>query len=66
MSFPVFGVIAALVLIVVIWFAFVAPSERRYHERKLKIVQDRIARRRETVNEEQSGQQDKADEAKRQ
>ena len=47
MSMSVIGLIVALLLIAVIWFAFVAPSERRYHERKLRLMQERIERRKQ-------------------
>jgi len=40
------GILVALGLIAVIWIAFVAPSERRYHEKKLQLLQDRIEKRR--------------------
>lgn len=36
----------AAILIAVIWFVFVAPSERRYHDKKLRLLQERIERRR--------------------
>lgn len=47
MNVSVVGLLAAVALIVVIWFAFVAPSERRYHQRKLKLMQERIEKREE-------------------
>lgn len=45
MNVSVIGLLVAAALIVVIWFAFVAPSERRYHQRKLQLMQERIERR---------------------
>lgn len=45
MNVSVIGLLVAVALIVVIWFAFVAPSERRYHQRKLKLMQERIEKR---------------------
>lgn len=39
------GFLVAIGLILVVWFAFVVPSERRYHERKLKLLQERIEKR---------------------
>lgn len=39
--------LAALALIAVLWFVVVAPSEKRYHARKLELMQERIARRRQ-------------------
>ena len=54
MSTSVIGLLAAIVMIVVIWFVFVAPAERRYHERKLKLMQERIERRRRHLQERQT------------
>ena len=41
-------------MIVVIWFVFVAPAERRYHERKLRLMQERIERRQRHLQQRQS------------
>lgn len=38
-----YGLLAAVVLIAISWFAFVLPAERRQLERKLALVQKRIA-----------------------
>lgn len=43
--------LVAFVLIAIVWFAFIAPSERRYHERKLKLMQERIERQRQRAAE---------------
>ena len=43
-------VIGAIV-VALIWFLFVVPAERRYHERKLKAVQEQIRRREEMLND---------------
>jgi len=40
-----YGFLVAIVLIAVAWFAFVLPAERRQLERKLALVQKRIAER---------------------
>lgn len=40
-----YGFLTAIVLIAIAWFAFVLPSERRQLERKLALVQKRIAER---------------------
>lgn len=54
-----YGFLAAIVLIAIAWFAFVLPAERRQLERKLALVQKRIAereaRKSETVTREESG-----------
>ena len=54
------GLLVATALVAVIWFAFVAPSERRYHEKKLHLLQERIEKRRLSLQEEASEQQDDA------
>ncbi len=46
MSTSGIGFLVAAILIAVIWFVFVAPSERRYHDKKLRLLQERIERRR--------------------
>ena len=60
MSTTVIGMIVALVLIAVVWFAFVAPSEKRYHERKLRLMQERIERHRQYVEDGESQRPDDA------
>jgi hypothetical protein len=45
MSTPVIGLIVAVVVIVGIYFLFVLPGERKYHETKLRLLQERIERR---------------------
>ena len=62
MSTTLVGMIVALVLIAVIWFVFVVPSERRYHERKLRLMQERIERHRQHVEEGDSGRRGGASE----
>jgi hypothetical protein len=38
-----FGFLIAMGLFVACWFAFVVPSERKHHERKLAVIQKRLA-----------------------
>lgn len=51
----VFGI--AAVLVAVVWFFFMAPLERDYHQRKLEMIRKKIAER-----EQKSGQR-QADES---
>lgn len=44
MSTPVIGFLVAVAVIVGIYFLFVVPGERKYHETKLKLMQERIER----------------------
>ena len=37
---------------VAIWMLFVAPAERRHHERKLELLQKKIEQRRASSNKE--------------
>ena len=44
MNTAVIGLIVAVALIVGIYFLFVVPGERKYHETKLRLMQERIER----------------------
>ncbi|MBT8080566.1 MAG: type II secretion system protein M [Gammaproteobacteria bacterium] len=44
------------IVVALIWFLFVAPAERRHHERKLQAVQEQIRRRQEKLNEQSAGE----------
>ena len=44
--------IGILVAFVAIWFLFVAPAERRHHERKLAMLQKKIDERGDTPDSE--------------
>ncbi len=39
---------------VAIWMLFVAPAERRHHERKLELLQKKIEQRQASINKENS------------
>ncbi len=39
---------------VAIWMLFVAPAERRHHERKLELLQKKIEQRQASINRENS------------
>ena len=41
-----------LVAFVAIWMLFVAPAERRHHERKLELLQKKIEQRQTSNNKE--------------
>lgn len=45
MSTAVYGILFALAVLAAVYFLFVVPGERRYHETKLKLMQERIERR---------------------
>ena len=42
MNTPVIGFIVAIAVIVGIYFLFVVPGERKYHETKLRLMRERI------------------------
>lgn len=44
MNTALVGLIVAAIVIVGIYFLFVVPGERKYHETKLKLMQERIER----------------------
>ncbi|MDH4107595.1 MAG: hypothetical protein OEW35_04715 [Gammaproteobacteria bacterium] len=55
MSVQLIGTLVALGVGLVVWFGVVVPSERRYHERKLKLLQERIERRRREDGPDEDG-----------
>ena len=44
MSASVVGFLVAIAVIVAIYFLFVVPGERKYHETKLRLMRERIER----------------------
>lgn len=54
MTTPVLGIIVALLVIVAVYFLFVVPGERRYHETKLRLMQERIERREQAARDGQA------------
>ena len=48
----IYWVILGMGTFVAIWMLFVAPSERRHHERKLKMLQKKIDARQARKNED--------------
>ena len=56
MSMPVVGMIVAVVVVLAIYFLFVVPGERRYHETKLRLMQERIERRQREQQDSESTQ----------
>ena len=61
MSGQLIGTLIALAVGLVVWFAFVVPSERRYHERKLRLLQERIERRQQNGEGADDSSDDAAD-----
>lgn len=54
MNASIIGLLIAVIMIVVVWFGFIAPAERRYHDRKLKLMQERIERRRQHLKQQKA------------
>ena len=44
MSLYVYGFLIGLALILIFWFLIVAPMEKRMHERKMELMQRKLAR----------------------
>jgi uncharacterized membrane protein (DUF106 family) len=44
-----YGFLIGIVLTVIFWFLFVAPMERRMHERKMKMMKRKLARNEERL-----------------
>lgn len=58
MNTPVIGLLVAVVIIVAIYFLFVVPGERKYHETKLRLMRERIERHQNAKKAARSGEND--------
>lgn len=58
MNTPVIGLLVAVVIIVAIYFLFVVPGERKYHETKLRLMRERIERHQNAKEAARSGEND--------
>lgn len=58
MSTPVVGFFVAIAVIVLIYFVFVVPGERKYHETKLRLMRERIERHEAARRAEREGDSD--------
>jgi len=55
MSTPVLGLIVAGGVVVAIYFLFVVPGERKYHQTKLRLMQERIERHEQQKRADRAG-----------
>jgi len=46
-----YGILIGVVLVVVVWFLFVAPMERRVHERKSELMRRKLERNEERIKQ---------------
>ncbi len=46
-----YGILIGAVLVVVVWFLFVAPMERRVHERKFELMKRKLERNEERLSQ---------------
>lgn len=51
MSMYAYGILIGVVLVVVAWFLFIAPMERRIHERKMELMRRKLERNEERLRE---------------
>ncbi|MDX1482774.1 MAG: hypothetical protein R3315_13905 [Woeseiaceae bacterium] len=61
MNLPIIGFLVAVAVVVAIYFLFVVPGERKYHETKLRLMQERIARREQAKQNERRESDARAD-----
>ncbi len=47
----IYWAIIGIGLFVAVWFLFVAPAERRHHERKLEMIQKKLEKRQAQAGE---------------
>jgi type II secretory pathway component PulM len=50
-----FGFLIGIALTVIFWFLFVAPMERRMHQRKMDLMQKKLARNEERLRKQRAG-----------
>ena len=55
MSMYAYGILIGVVLVVVAWFLFIAPMERRIHERKMELMRRKLERNEERLREPKDG-----------
>jgi preprotein translocase subunit YajC len=51
-----FGFLIGIALTVIFWFLFVAPMERRMHQRKMDLMQKKLARNEERLRKQRAGE----------
>ena len=54
MNTPAIGFVVAIVVIVGIYFLYVVPGERKYHETKLRLMRERIEKHERRQRDRQS------------
>lgn len=59
LNISTYGFLIGLALVLIIWFVFVTPMEKRMHERKMELMKRKLKRneerlRREAANDDQS------------
>ena len=50
-----YGLLIGVVLIVIVWFVFVAPMERRMHDRKMELMRRKLVRNEERLKQMKVG-----------
>jgi len=50
-----YGLLIGVVLIVIVWFVFVAPMERRMHDRKMELMRRKLVRNEERLKQMKDG-----------
>ncbi len=52
-----YGILIGVLLVVISWFLFVAPMERRVHERKIDLMRRKLERNEERLRQLRMGEQ---------
>ncbi len=55
MSMYAYGILIGVVLVVVAWFLFIAPMERRMHDRKMELMRRKLVRNEERLKQMKDG-----------
>lgn len=46
-----YGILIGAILVIVVWFLFIAPMERRVHERKMELMRRKLERNDERLKQ---------------
>ncbi len=56
-----YGILIGIALVVIFWFLFLAPMEKRTHERKMELMRRKLERNEQRLRELSGGRQSDSD-----
>lgn len=58
LSTSTYGFLIGIALVLIIWFLFIAPMERRAHQRKMELMKRKLARNEERIKLDRENRRD--------